>query len=98
MTVTAAQVTLWNNLGKPNCWCCNSQKRGNVVYTGASLQKTDITDLAAVKNTNNYGKNTTIANACLDLNFSGKVDITDLARVKNSNNYGKVTGYGPLCK
>jgi hypothetical protein len=96
--VTAAHVTLWNNLGKPNCWCCNSQKRGNVVYSGGSAQKTDITDLAAVKNTNNYGKVTTAANACLDLNFSGKVDITDLARVKNSNNYGKVTGYGPTCK
>jgi hypothetical protein len=97
-TVTSAMVGYWNNLGRPNCWCCASQKRGNGIYTGGSAGKTDISDLAAVKNTNNYGKGDTTSNACLDFNLSNKIDITDLAICKNTNNYGKATGSGPPCQ
>jgi hypothetical protein len=97
-TVTSAMVNYWNNLGRPNCWCCASQKRGNGYYTSTSATKTDALDLAQVKNTNNYGKNDTAANACYDFNLSNKVDALDLAVVKNTNNYGKVTGNGPPCQ
>jgi hypothetical protein len=99
LTVNQTMVDRWNSVNKPNCWCCTSQKRGNGVYTGGSATKTDISDLAAVKNAANYGKTiATAANVCLDFNFSGKIDITDLARVKHAANYGKVTGYGPPCQ
>jgi hypothetical protein len=97
LTVTTTQYNLWVTLGKPNCWCCTSQKRGNGVYTGSTATKTDSLDLAAVKNVANYGKTDTSANACLDFNLSGKIDSVDLARVKNVANWGKVTGQGPPC-
>jgi len=97
-TVTATHVTNWNNLGRPACWCCVSQKRGNGIYTGTSSGKTDILDLAAVKNTNNYNKNDTTTNCCLDFNLSNKIDILDLAIAKNSNNYNKSNGSGPPCQ
>ena len=97
MTVTTTQYNLWVTLGKPNCWCCTSQKRGNGNYSGSSATKTDSLDLAGVKNTANYNKSTTAANACYDFNFSGKVDSVDLARVKNTANYNKATGSGPPC-
>ncbi|MGA2071823.1 MAG: PASTA domain-containing protein, partial [Sedimentisphaerales bacterium] len=99
-TVTTAQVTLWNTLGRPNCWCCVAQKRGNGVYAPSSTaSKTDALDFAAVKNAANWSKNdTAAANVCLDFNLSGKIDALDLAIVKNANNWSKVTGPGPLCQ
>jgi len=98
ITVTSAMVTLWNSLGQPNCWCCTSQKRGNGVYTGSSATKTDLTDLAAIKNKANYLQVDTPSNACLDFNMSGKIDLSDLAILKNKANYAQVTGPGPPCQ
>jgi hypothetical protein len=97
LTVTLTQYNLWVTLGKPNCWCCTSQKRGNGNYSGSSATKTDSLDLAGVKNTANYNKSTTSANACYDFNFSGKIDSVDLAKVKNAANYNKLTGAAPPC-
>jgi hypothetical protein len=98
LTVTSAMVNTWNNLGRPNCWCCASQKLGNGVYTGSSATKTDAVDLAQVKNAANFNKNDTTSNACLDFNLSGKIDAADLAIVKNSKNFNKVTGPAPPCQ
>ena len=99
-TVTTAQVTLWNSLGQPNCWCCVAQKRGNGVYTPTSTAtKTDALDLAPVKNPANWNNNdSAAANVCLDFNLSGKVDALDLAVIKNVNNWAQVTGNGPPCQ
>ncbi len=97
-TVTAAMVTLWNGVGRPNCWCCTSQKRGNGYYTGSSATKTDSLDLAQVKNATNWTKTITAANACLDFNLSGKIDSVDLAKIKSAANWTKVTGAGPPCQ
>ena len=96
-TVTQAMVDRWNAVCRPNCWCCLAQKRGNGVYTGSSATKTDLVDLACVKNPANYNKSTTCANACCDFNMSGKIDSVDLAVVKNALNYNKSTGSGPPC-
>jgi len=98
-TVTAAQVGYWNALGRPACWCCVSQKRGNGVYTGSTATKTDALDLAAVKNAANWTKSdSAAANVCLDFNLSNKIDALDLAVVKNANNWTKATGSGPPCQ
>jgi hypothetical protein len=98
VTITAAQVTRWNNIGKPNCWCCLSHKRGNGIYTGTSATVTNALDLAAIKNVANWNKVTTAANACLDFDMSGSIGATDLAKVKNAANWNKVTGKAPPCQ
>jgi hypothetical protein len=36
LTVSATHMTKWNNLLKPQCWCCEAQKYGNANYAGAS--------------------------------------------------------------
>jgi len=98
LTVNAAMMTRWNNLGRPNCWCCNAQKRGNGVYTPAgSASKVDLSDAAALKNTANWNQNDTAANACLDFNFSGKIELGDAAVLKNTANWNQTVGAGPPC-
>jgi len=97
LTVSQAQLDRWHNLGSPNCWCCQAQKRGNGVYTGGSATKTDLSDAAALKNSANWNQTTTAANACLDFNFSGKIDLSDAAILKNTNNWNQIVGSGPPC-
>jgi hypothetical protein len=102
LTITTTHIWRWTQLGKPNCWCCNAQKRGNAVYTPTSTAtKTDLIDLAKIKNTAQYGKSLGETgynnNPCCDTNLSGKIDLVDLAKAKNTVNYGKVTGAGPPC-
>jgi hypothetical protein len=103
LTVTQAMVDRWNALGRPNCWCCSTQKRGNVVYTPASTaSKVDLTDLAKVKNAAQWNKVLGDAgynaNPCLDTNLSGKIDLTDLAKIKNAANWNVIVGPGPPCQ
>jgi hypothetical protein len=98
--VTQAMVDKWVILGKPNCWCCASQKRGNAVYTGSGATVTNAADLAAVKNAATWGKsyNQVGYNPCCDFDLNGTVNAADLAKVKNAANWSKVTGPGPLCQ
>jgi hypothetical protein len=102
LTVTQAMMDRWNYLGQPNCWCCDSQKRGNAIYTGASATKTDITDLAKMKNAAQWNQSLGSpgydANPCLDTNLSGKIDLTDLAKIKNAANWNVIVGPGPPCQ
>jgi len=51
LTITQAHIDRWVTLRKPNCWCCDAQKRGNGVYLPSSTSlKVDALDLAKVKN------------------------------------------------
>jgi len=102
LTVTQAMIDRWVTLGKPNCWCCNAQKRGNGVYTPTSTAtKTDALDLAKVKNTAQWlqslGAPGYNANPCCDTNLSGKIDAVDLARIKNTANWLQTVGAGSGC-
>jgi hypothetical protein len=100
ITVTQAMVDKWVYLGKPNCWCCPSQKRGNCVYTPSSTATvTNAIDMAKVKNVNVWGKAYTQAGyePCCDFDMNGTVNAADLARVKNINNWGQIVGAAPPC-
>jgi len=99
LTVNSTHLARWNWLGKPNCWCCVGQKRGNNTYTGASANRPDTADVAAVKNSNAYMKYYTQTGypPCGDVDFSGRIDTTDVARIRNSLNYMKSVGGGPPC-
>jgi len=97
LVVNAAMMTKWVYLGKPACWCCGSQKRGNGIYTGSSAGRTDTLDLGGVKNAAAWTKWYTQAgyNPCLDFNLSGRIDTTDLGIVKNAANWTKSFGTCP---
>jgi len=99
LTVNSTHLAKWNYLGKPNCWCCVGQKRGNNSYAGGSANRPDTVDLAAVKHTNTYMKFYTQSGyaPCADVDFSGKIDTIDLARVKHTGNYMQSVGGGPPC-
>jgi len=100
LTINTTHIAKWNYLGKPNCWCCPAQKRGNGVYSpsGTSLA-VDNVDLGKVKNSNVWNKTYTQTgyNACSDINLSGNIDNVDLAKIKNSANWGKTVGAGSNC-
>lgn len=102
LTITQAMVDRWIALGKPNCWCCPAQKRGNGVYLPTTTAtKVDAIDLAKIKNSAVWSKTYPDAGyngaACSDTNLSGKIDAIDLAKVKNSANWGIVVGPGSGC-
>jgi len=99
LTVNSTHMGRWNYLGKPNCWCCAGQKRGNNTYTGSSANRPDNVDLGAVKNTNVWMKYYTQSGylPCADVDFSGRVDTIDVGRIKNTNNYMQTVGGGPPC-
>jgi hypothetical protein len=82
LTVTAAMVSKWVYLGKPNCWCCEAQKYGNGAYGGGSASYVDSQDLSAIRLA--FGKSYTQSGykPCSDLNFSGYVDSQDLAKLR----------------
>jgi len=79
LTVSSAMVTMWNYLGKPNCWCCNAQKCGNGVYTGSSAGRVDGSDLSALQVAYNKRHTQPGYNPCLDFNLSGRIDGSDLS-------------------
>jgi hypothetical protein len=102
LTITQAHIDRWVALGKPNCWCCDAQKRGNGVYSPSSTAtKTDFIDLAKIKNSAQWnqsaGQPGYDANPCSDTNLSGKIDFIDLAKVKNSANWNQSVGAGSGC-
>jgi hypothetical protein len=98
LTVTTAHIAKWNYLGKPNCWCCLGQKRGNCIYTGASANRPDTIDLGAIKGSSWMCSYTQPCyNPCCDFNLSGRIDTVDLGMVKNTNNWMKSVGAGPPC-
>jgi hypothetical protein len=56
-SVNATHLTRWVQNGKPSCWCCASQHRGNGVYSpAATAGKVDNVDLAKVRNAANWGQ------------------------------------------
>jgi hypothetical protein len=101
LTVTQAMIDKWNYLGRPNCWCCASQKRGNGIYIPSSTDcKVDAYDIAGVKNVNAWNKAYTQQgyNPCLDFDLNGSIGSTDLAKIKNAANWNKAVGCGPPCQ
>jgi hypothetical protein len=100
LTVTQTMVTKWVWLGKPNCWCCVSEKRGNGVYTGGSANRPDNLDLNTIKNLSAWMQQYTAAGykPCSDVDLSGKIDNIDLNRVKNLANWMVNVGAGPPCQ
>lgn len=103
LTITQTHIDRWNALGKPNCWCCDSQKRGNGVYTPPSTAcKVDAIDLAKIKNSNQWhqvlGSPGYNANPCSDMNLSGKIDAIELAKIKHTSNWNQLVGCGPPCE
>ncbi len=101
LIVNSTHMARWVYLGKPNCWCCPGQKRGNGVYIPLSTNcRVDTVDLAAVKNTNAYMRFYTQTGypPCSDSDLSGRIDTTELARMKNTGNYMQNVGCGPPCE
>lgn len=97
-TVNATHMTRWVGQGKPSCWCCASQKRGNGVYTPASTAgKVDTVDLAKVKNAAVWTKSCGQSGyyVCSDVDLSCKIDTVDLARIKNAANWTQTIGTCP---
>jgi hypothetical protein len=99
LTVNSTHMAKWNYLGKPNCWCCLGQKRGNSVYTGASANRPDNADLTPIKSTNAWMKFYTQTGyiPCADVDFGGRIENTDVTRIKSSNNWMQAVGAGPTC-
>jgi len=98
LTVTSAMVTTWKTsyVNKANCWCCNSQKRGNGVYTPSSTAtRADTLDLGDLKKAWMKYYYQVGYRACSDYDLSGRCDSLDLSRLKK--NWLATVGAGPPC-
>ncbi len=84
LTVSQSMVSIWNYLGQPNCWCCESQKYGNGEYTAASSARVDTVDMSCLKNSWLKNYNQSGYKPCCDFNLSGRVDTTDMSTAKNN--------------
>jgi hypothetical protein len=83
LTVTQSMVSRWNYLGKPACWCCEAQKFGNGIYTGASLARVDTSDMACLRQCWMRNYNQSGYSYCCDFDLSGRCDTVDMSIIKN---------------
>jgi hypothetical protein len=99
LVVNSTMMGKWNYLGRPNCWCCLSQKRGNGVYAGGSALRPDNSDLNAIRVATAWMKQYNQAGyvACSDVDLSGRLDNTDLNRVRQATNWMVSVGAGSGC-
>jgi hypothetical protein len=77
-TITATMVTMWESLGKPDCWCnpchCRGDNNGN-----CSLNAIDINFLRA--HWPGFGGT---YHECTDVNYSGSINAIDINQIRSA--------------